>query len=100
MQFSKNVRKSVTADGAVMLDVVRGQMFRANPVGSSILQLLSERRTVSQIAQQLSSTYGVPIDTAESDVREFLASLKHHQLLETAHGEHPDCAAAALAGVE
>lgn len=89
MQLCKNLRKSVTPDGAVMFDVQRGQIFRVNLIGSTILELMSKELTVPQIAEELSRTYGLPADAIESDVREFLESLEHHQLVEMASRQCP-----------
>jgi hypothetical protein len=77
-----DVRASVSGDGLVLLDVKGGQMFGSNTVGARIWQLLESRRTSGEIARQLASDYGIPLDVAERDVRSFVADLVTRGLLQ------------------
>lgn len=82
MKLSAQVHSAHNKDGAVVLDVLHGQLFRANLVGSRILELLKHGCTEMQIAEEIASQYGVSLDVIQSDVREFLAYLEKHRLLE------------------
>jgi hypothetical protein len=89
VKLSAQVRSTHNQDGAVVLDILHGQMFRANFVGSRILELLKQGRTEAQIADELSNEFGVSRETARTDVQEFLAHLEKHQLLELRQSEAP-----------
>ena len=65
-----------------MLDIRQGQMFNLNFVGSRILELIKTGSNESAIIDQISREFGVSRDLAESDVREFLQSLKQSHLVE------------------
>jgi proline dehydrogenase len=82
VKLSAQVRSTHNQDGAVVLDILHGQMFRANIVGSRILELLKQDRTETQIADELSRAFGVPRETVVADLQEFLAHLEKNQLLE------------------
>lgn len=72
---SPAVRASVSADGLVLLDVDGGLVLSSNQVGARIWQLVEKRRTLPDIARELSADYGVPIDRAHHDVEHFIAAL-------------------------
>ena len=82
MKLSAQVRSTHNEDGAVVLDVLHGQMFRANLVGSRILELLEQGCTETQIGEELAVQFGVSRDVIQRDVREFFAHLEKHGLLE------------------
>jgi len=68
----------------------QGQMFTLNFVGSRILEFLKTGATESAIVDEISQKFEVSRDIAESDVREFIESLKQHHLLEDpgTNGQH------------
>lgn len=72
---SPAVRASLSEDGLVLLDIDGGLVLTSNQVGARIWRLVAERHAVPEIARQLSSEYGVPIDRAETDVASFVAAL-------------------------
>lgn len=82
MKLSSQLRSTHNRDGAVILDVLHGQMFRANFVGSRILELLKQGCTEAQIVEELVGQFGLPEEVIRTDVREFLAHLEKHRLLE------------------
>ena len=82
MKLSAQLRSTHSEDGAVVLDVLHGQMFRANLVGSRILELLKQGCTEMQIAEEIAAQYGVSRDVIQTDIRQFFASLEKHKLLE------------------
>jgi hypothetical protein len=89
-KVSEGIRSTHGQDGAIVLDVRQGQMFNLNFVGSRILELLETGATESAIVDEISQKFEVSRDIAESDVREFIESLKQHHLLEAcgSNGQH------------
>jgi hypothetical protein len=81
MKMSDYVRSTHNQDGAVVLDILHGQMFRLNVVGSRMLQLLNEGHTEPEIAEQLSREFGVGREIVAADLQEFLTHLEKHHLL-------------------
>ena len=65
-----------------MLHIRRGTMFRLNPMGSRILDLLDKGESHASIADQISAEFGIALDVVQTDVQEFLDSLQLHGLLE------------------
>jgi coenzyme PQQ synthesis protein D (PqqD) len=82
MKLSEHVRSTHDQDGAVVLDILHGQMFRLNFVGSRMLELLKQDHTETDIVEQLSQEFGVGREIVASDVREFFEQLRHHHLLD------------------
>lgn len=89
-RVSEGVRSTHGRDGAVVLDIQQGQMFNLNFVGSRIFELLKTGATESAIVDEIRQKFEVSRDVAEGDVREFIASLKQHHLLEVpgTNGRH------------
>lgn len=90
MKISPQLRSTHNQDGAVVLDILHGRMFRLNLVGSRMLELLKLGREESQIADELSREFGADRETVRADLKEFLAHLERHHLLERRQTEtHP-----------
>jgi len=83
MKISEHIRSTHSQEGAVVLDILHGQMYRLNLVGSRMLELLKQGHTEPQIAEQLSQEFGVGREIVASDLQEFLTHLKRNRLLET-----------------
>ena len=81
-KVSEGIRSTHGQDGAIVLDIQQGQMFNLNFVGSRILELLETGTTESAIVDEISRKFEVSRDAAETDVQEFIESLKQHRLLE------------------
>ena len=77
----EHVRTTHGADGATVLDIHHGQMFRLNFVGSMILELSKQGMGQPEIAEQLVREFTIDRVTAEVDVREFLEALEKHHLV-------------------
>jgi hypothetical protein len=82
MKLSEHVRSTHDEDGAVVLDILHGQMFRLNVVGSRMLDLLKQGMTEAQIASAISRESGAPQEIVAADLQEFLDHLKRNRLLE------------------
>jgi hypothetical protein len=89
-KVTESIRSTHGQDGAAVLDIRRGQMFNLNLVGSRILELLKTGASESAIVDEISQKFEVSREVAESDVREFIESLKQHHLLEDpgTNGQH------------
>lgn len=80
--LSTSIRRVSDTDGSILLDVRRGTMYRLNSLGSQILNLLERGDSLPYIAAQLSVQFGVPLDVVQTDIQEFLQSLKLHGVLD------------------
>lgn len=81
-RVAEDVRSTHGQDGGIVLDIRRGQMFNLNLVGSRILELLKAGADEPAIVDEISQKFTVSRDVAQSDVLEFIESLKRHHLLE------------------
>ena len=84
---SDGLRTTRNQDGGIVLDVDHGQMFRLNPVGALILELLEQGHSETEIAQKIARQYNIREEEAATDVREFLQSLAEYKLVRTERGE-------------
>jgi hypothetical protein len=82
MKLSEHVRSTHSQDGAIALDILHGQMFRLNVVGSRILELLKQGMTEAQIADAISRDSGAPLEIVATDLRDFLDHLERNHLIE------------------
>lgn len=82
MHLSNNIRRASSPDGDILLDLRRGTMFRLNPVGSRILDLLIERESTPGITERISVEFGVPVEVVQTDLGDFLGSLQLHGVLD------------------
>jgi hypothetical protein len=81
VRVAENVRSTHSQDGGIVLDILHGQMFRLNLVGSRILELLKQGDAELEIATQIAREFGIDPATAEADVHEFVETLEKHDLL-------------------
>ena len=82
MKIAQGVRSTHNRDGAVVLDIHHGHMFTLNLVGSKILEMLEHGCPETQMVEEISRKFRIGHDIVERDVREFLACLEKHQLLQ------------------
>jgi hypothetical protein len=82
VKLSAQVRSTHNQDGAVVLDICHGQIFRLNFVGSRMFELLKQERTEAQISDELSQEFGAARENVARDLQEFLAHLEKHHLIE------------------
>jgi hypothetical protein len=81
-RVSDTVRSTHNRDGAILLDIRQGQMFKLNFVGSRILELLKSGSAELAIVYEIGREFDVSRALAENDVREFLQALKKCHLVE------------------
>lgn len=82
LSISSTIRKTDTPDGAVLLDVERGEMLCLNPVGSKILELIARGCREDEIAKEVSALYGAQIEQVRADLDEFLDTLRGHGVID------------------
>lgn len=51
-------------------------LITMNEVGKYIFELLSEKRTLQELAEKITDEYDVSLETAISDAKEFLGQLR------------------------
>jgi Coenzyme PQQ synthesis protein D (PqqD) len=84
------IRAAKTEEGSVLMDIRENQILSTNLVGTKILDLLREGREESEIANEVSRTYKVSIETAAADVREFVQCLEARGVVVASpHGQSP-----------
>ncbi len=89
LRLSENLRSVTNADGGVILDLCRGQIFRCNATGAIILELLARGLDQPQLVSEFSRLCKVPQACASDDVRDFLTTLSRLGLLQ-GQTSHPD----------
>ena len=72
------------------MDLRRGTMFRVNPLGAKVLDLLDLGYSPTEIAEILSAEFNVALNEVQADVGEFIESLKIHGVLRAASGTSRD----------
>ena len=87
MKLSSHLRSTHNQDGAIVLDILHGHMFRLNLVGSRMLALLGKGFTEQRIVEDLAREFSVDPIMIAGDLKEFLEHLQKHHLLETAEHE-------------
>jgi len=87
MKLSSHLRSTHNQDGAIVLDILHGQMFRLNLVASRMLELLGRGVTEERIVEDLAREFAVDPSVVACDLKEFLEHLQKHHLLETAEHE-------------
>lgn len=80
--FPDSIRRVSSVDGTVLLDIRRGAMFRVNPLGSRVLDLLGQGASLFEVTAQISVEFGMALDVVGADISEFLDCLERHGVLE------------------
>jgi hypothetical protein len=80
-RVSEAVRSTQGQDGAIVLDVQQGHMFNLNLVGSRIFELGKNGATEAEIVDEIGREFCVSRQLAETDVREFLQTLREYHLI-------------------
>jgi hypothetical protein len=82
LKISNAIRITSTADGAILLDVRRGQILGLNRMGSVIFRMLESGVDPAQIAREISKECGVNLEEVRADVRAFIERLQKSDVLE------------------
>lgn len=77
MGLFKRKLKIINQDnGAVVFDKTRGIYFQTNDIGIFILNLINENKDIDEISSRISSIFGISIEEASTDVKNFIVSLR------------------------
>jgi Coenzyme PQQ synthesis protein D (PqqD) len=82
-KFSPAVRRTSDSDGAIVLNIRHGMMFKVNSIGLSIWEMLEQNLPFNEIVSQICTQFpDQPRQQITADVLEFLRQLKNHNLLQ------------------
>ena len=81
LRLAKNLRSVTNADGGVVLDLGRGQIFRCNATGAVVLEILARGETEEGVVREVTRRCHADVALVSADVHEFLISLRSHALL-------------------
>jgi hypothetical protein len=79
---SPEANASVHDDGVVILHLGNGRFYTCNGTGALIWRAIEQRLSLEAIAQEISSTYEIALNTARQHTVRFLAELELHALIE------------------
>lgn len=80
-RIPEHVRMAHGADGATVLDILRGQIFRLNFAASRILEFLKQGLAEVEIAKRLALEFAIDPVVIECDMRDFLLTLETNRLI-------------------
>jgi len=80
-RISDTIRTTFSQDGATVLDLNHGKIFRLNLTASLILKQLSNGEAQSEIVNELSCRFGLAPQVIEPDVAEFMRSMEEQKIL-------------------
>jgi hypothetical protein len=81
MRLPENVRSLTNSDGGVILDLRKGKIFRLNPTGAAILELLIRGYEKDRVTAEISKRCGIDSTLVAEDLQSFLKSLESNELL-------------------
>jgi hypothetical protein len=79
---SPEAAASVHDEGVVILHLGNGAFYACNGTGARIWGALEQRLSLEAIAQEISSTYEIALNTARQHTVRFLAELELHALIQ------------------
>ena len=79
---SPEANASVHDDGVVILHLGNGRFYTCNGTGARIWRAIEQRLSLEAMAQEISSTYEIALNTARQHTVRFLAELELHALIE------------------
>ena len=82
MKPAQHVRANVTDDNLIVLDLVKGQIFTANTIGSRIWRgLFVDNQTKEHLVEVIAMEFGTTQEIVEKDVEKFVVQLKQQGLV-------------------
>ena len=82
MKPNEHVRANVTDDNLIVLDLVKGQIFTANTVGSRIWRgLFVDNQPREQVVETIATEWGAKPEIVARDVEKFVVQLKQQGLV-------------------
>jgi len=80
-KLSKHLRTIHSDDGAILLNVATGRMFKLNPVGSRVIELLKLGQTQTELSEHISLEFDVEVKIVRHDIDQFLERLLREQIV-------------------
>lgn len=82
MKPTQHVRANVTDDNLIVLDVVKGQIFTANTIGSRIWRgLFIDNQPQDQLVETIATEWKAAPEIVAKDVEKFVVQLKQQGLV-------------------
>jgi hypothetical protein len=82
MKPTQHVRANVTDDNLIVLDLVKGQIFTANMIGSRIWRgLFVDNQAKEQLVEAIATEWGTTPEVVAKDVEKFVVQLKQQGLV-------------------
>lgn len=82
-RISGSIRLTETPDGAVVLDIRRGEISSVNLAGARIIRLIEGGLDQAGITDQISRDFGAEKAVVERDVKDFIDVLLERSILST-----------------
>jgi hypothetical protein len=77
------IRKNIAvSEEGFLFNPTTGDSFSTNPVGSEIIALLKQDKSISDIKIEIGKQYDVDSYLLERDLEDFMTLLKEHNILE------------------
>lgn len=77
MRIKKNIAIS---ESGFLFNPITGESFTVNPIGTEIIQMLSDGRSGDEISGAICDKYQVDRNTFEKDLADFLGMLDHYHI--------------------
>lgn len=82
MKPAQHVRANLTDDNLIVLDLVKGQIFTANTIGSRIWRgLFVDNQPQEQVVEVIATEFGTTVETVSKDVEKFVVQLQQRGLV-------------------
>lgn len=81
MPDPKLARNLAISESGFLFLPTTGETFTVNETGRSIMRAMQNGKTEAEIPQLIADEFDIDRTTAERDVRDFMAQLKQHKLL-------------------
>lgn len=82
MKPTQHVRANVTDDNLIVLDLVKGQIFTANRIGSRIWRgLFVDNQPKEQLVETIAREWGTTLEIVAKDVERFVVQLEQQGLV-------------------
>ncbi len=81
MDMTRKLQDLAVSESGFVFDPHTGATFSTNPTGLAILHALQQGQDAGQIRLALTAAFDVTGADIDRDVEEFMALLRHHQVL-------------------
>ena len=81
MKFTEHTKIRKEKFGTVVFDTLTEKIFISDEIGGAILQLIDQKKDLSEIVSALESEFAGDRDAIEKDVVEFTDELKENKII-------------------